>query len=158
MGRSRWGAGGAHPLPAKSALFLAESVLFVEECNFQNIIFPRKRTRSLHKTKIFPRKGTRSLHKTFSSEKNLLGELHTFRNRRLDSSQTVCCSQGYISRSFFQFRDLTYFKRDMRHLKKWLISAQRHQMLSSWPFLRSPSSKMKKSPQALVQILSPGGA
>jgi hypothetical protein len=69
----------------------------------------------------------------------------------------VVC-QGYISSHFFHFRDFTYFKRDMRHLKKWLISAQRHQMLSSCPFLRSPSSKMKKSPQALVQILSPGGA
>jgi hypothetical protein len=31
-------------------------------------------------------------------------------------------------------------------------------MLSSCPFLKSPSSKMKKSPHALVHILSPGGA
>jgi hypothetical protein len=38
------------------------------------------------------------------------------------------------------------FKHDMRHLKKRLISAQRHQMLSSCPFLKSPSSKIKKQP------------
>jgi hypothetical protein len=31
-------------------------------------------------------------------------------------------------------------------------------MLSRCPFLKSPSSKMKKVPPALVQILSPGGA
>jgi hypothetical protein len=36
------------------------------------------------------------------------------------------------------------FKRDTRHLKKWLISAQRHQMHSSCPFLKSPSSRIKK--------------
>jgi hypothetical protein len=43
--------------PAESALFPAESALFLEESNFQTKIFPRKGTRSLHKTKqIFPRK------------------------------------------------------------------------------------------------------
>jgi hypothetical protein len=35
---------------------------------------------------------------------------------------------------------------DTCHLKKWLISAQRHQMLSSCPFLKSPSSRIKKGP------------
>jgi hypothetical protein len=49
-----------------SALFPAESALFVEECNFQ--------CRSLHKTKIFPRKGTRSSHKT----KNFPQKRHSF--------------------------------------------------------------------------------
>jgi hypothetical protein len=38
------------------------------------------------------------------------------------------------------------FKRDTRHLKKWLISTQRHQMLSSCPLLKSPSSRIKKGP------------
>jgi hypothetical protein len=68
--------------------------------------------------------------------------------------------QGYISRSLFHFRDLTYLMRDTRHLKKWLILVHRHQILSSCPFLKSPSSKMKKVPMhyILVQILSPGGA
>jgi hypothetical protein len=42
---------------------------------------------------------------------------------------------GYISKPFFHFRGSTYFKQDMRHLKKCLISAQRNQMLSSCPFL-----------------------
>jgi hypothetical protein len=36
-------------------------------------------------------------------------------------------------------RHLTYFKRDTRHLKKWLISAQRHQMLSSFVIEKSAS-------------------
>jgi hypothetical protein len=43
------GTGGAHPLPAESALF-------VEECNYQNKIFPRKSARSLHKNKFSPEK------------------------------------------------------------------------------------------------------
>jgi hypothetical protein len=30
------------------------------------------------------------------------------------------------------------------YLKKWLISAKRHQMLSRCPFLKSPSSRIKK--------------
>jgi uncharacterized heparinase superfamily protein len=60
--------------------------------------------------------------------------------------------QGYIFRRFYHFRDLTYFKQDMRHLKKWLISVQRHQMLSSCPFFISPSSKMKKMKMNKIKI------
>jgi hypothetical protein len=48
------------PLPAESAIF-------VEGCNFQTKIFPRKGTRSLQKKLFFPRnpeKAHRSLHKT----------------------------------------------------------------------------------------------
>jgi hypothetical protein len=43
------GAGGADP-------FQAENAIFIEECNFQTKIFPRKGTRSLHKTTHFPQK------------------------------------------------------------------------------------------------------
>jgi hypothetical protein len=71
MGGSRGCSGCAPPPPAESALFPAESALFVEECNFQcsspylletpkkafvHCTKQRKGTRSLHKTKNFPHK------------------------------------------------------------------------------------------------------
>jgi hypothetical protein len=47
-------------------------------------------------------------------------------DRKQSYEQVFCLMQtmllGYISRPFFHFRDLTYFKRDTQHLKKWLFS------------------------------------
>jgi hypothetical protein len=50
----------------------------------------------------------------------------------------VCCTSRKNRLNFIHFRDLTYFKQDTRDFQKSLISAQRHQMLSSCPFLNSP--------------------